>query len=69
MIAIKDMEMPSCCLKCTMLIEESGYLYCCITSNFPRDYEQKIMEDCPLVEIEQSEDCVSREAVIDYIGE
>lgn len=53
MIAIKDMEMPSCCMKCTMLVEECGYLYCCITSNSPRDYEQKIMEDCPLVEIEE----------------
>ena len=72
MIAIKDMEMPSCCAKCVLLnMSIMGIKSCKALGHEIGQYEskQKRADDCPLIEIEQSEDCVSRQAVINTILE
>lgn len=50
MIAIKNFEKPNACYQCELL-DEHGV--CSITGN-------DNFNDCPLIEIEQSDDCVSR---------
>ena len=69
MVAIKDMEMPSCCAKCDEVCynEAENYLVCRKTDNVCiNEYEER-NPDCPLIEIEQSEDCVSRKQAIDSL--
>ena len=72
MIAIKDMEMPSSCANCELCINGPyEELTCALTgeeweeTDYNSDYRD---EKCPLVEIEQSEDCVSRKAVLECIS-
>jgi hypothetical protein len=53
MIAIKDIEMPSCCDECFALDDNSDYPMCRITHD-QRGYTfnalNKRMDSCPLVE-------------------
>lgn len=70
MIAIKDFGMPSCCMNCEMFRVLDGEVAprCVITGHIigsSDEYLDKRADDCPLVEIEQPEDCVGRKAVID----
>ena len=57
-----DMEMPSCCVSYTE--ENDNYVGCPLyrickqRETIKTNYKPS---DCPLIEIEQSEDCVSRE--------
>lgn len=52
MVAIKDMEMPSCCENCNMCDNKNlDTFYCCITLNDVNIDEKA--HDCPLVEIEE----------------
>ena len=60
MIAIKDMEMPSCCRKCpyhTTYIDDS--CGCDLNINITLNYENR-PSDCPLIEIEQTDDLVKQ---------
>lgn len=70
MVAIKDMKMPKNCFECNYAEVSPRGAYCRITHN-DIDEGLDIYEDtnkypshCPLIEIEQSEDCVSRQAVL-----
>ena len=56
MIAIKDMEMPSCCNECPMYQSEDSD-YCDITGAWIKGEEMKRHNDCPLVEIVSCKDC------------
>lgn len=65
MVAIKDFGMPSCCVNCDMCLPCAlGEGLCHITQHTIGDIYDKRPSDCPLIEIEQSEDCVSRQAVL-----
>ena len=67
MVAIKDMEMPSCCAECNLEFVHDDILGCCVYQGFDdenKDRYDKRLPNCPLVEIQQSEDCVSRQAVL-----
>ncbi len=81
MIAIKDMEMPRSCFCCPFSkkgsILDGGY-FCIlqildneistyVKSQYKINGEFKDKQGCPLVEIEQSEDCVSRQVVLDLM--
>ena len=59
MIAIKDMEMPSCCNECPMYQSEDSD-YCDITGAWIKGEEMKRHNDCPLVEIVTCKDCKYR---------
>lgn len=52
MIAIKDMEMPKCCVECPYFDD-----YCALTGKWESDTEQIRDNDCPLVEIVTCKDC------------
>ena len=74
MVAIKDMEMPMSCNDCEMThytktITGETCWYCGLSGNNVdlKELSNKRADDCPLIETEQSEDCVSRKAVIDYL--
>lgn len=82
MIAIKDMEMPRSCFCCPYSkkgsILDGGY-FCKLQildgeistytkSQYKINGEFKDKQGCPLVEIEQTEDCVSRQEVKDIIA-
>lgn len=58
MIAIKGMEMPSCCMMCDFCKEVpyTGELYCNITASDILNIREKL-DDCPLVEIITCKDC------------
>ena len=62
MIAIKDMEMPNCCLKCSTKIDPETRK-CNIDGHRFEDTLENITfqrdRDCPLMEINQSEDLMS----------
>lgn len=76
-----NMEMPKSCFCCPFSkrgsLLDGGY-YCRLQvidgdisiyakSQYRINGELKDKQDCPLIEIEQSEDCVSRQAVIEYL--
>ena len=68
MIAIKDFGMPHCCVNCDMCLPcalNEGL--CHITQKTLSDIYDKRDSDCPLIEIEQSEDCVSRQALLEFV--
>ena len=60
MVAIKDMEMPSCCMNCEMQIDglSAGY-YCLITKEELNDNStlKHRHPNCPLMEIETCKNC------------
>lgn len=56
MIAIKDMEMPSCCNECPMYQSEDSD-YCDITGEWITGEEMIRHPNCPLVEIVTCKDC------------
>ena len=67
MIAIKDMEIPKSCGDCNFCDSEGDCII--LLENVEHDYTENERYDyCPLIEIEQSEDCVSRQAVIDIFN-
>ena len=59
MVAIKDFEMPSCCIKCMLTTckgKDEPWNYCCsvtLTDIFLEDNYKPT--DCPLVEIKAEE--------------
>jgi hypothetical protein len=59
MIAIKDMEMPSCCENCGLCLclddDISGLCYLTQTTNMDRTNSRN--SDCPLVEIVTCKNC------------
>lgn len=62
MIAIKEMEMPSCCMNCNMfrVLDGQARPQCAITETYIDDsdeYLDKRADDCPLVEIVTCKDC------------
>jgi hypothetical protein len=67
MIAIKDMEMPKSCKDCPMVYSDipTDCYWCNLGANECKSFDDGTIKlpDCPLIEIEQSEDCVSRQAV------
>ena len=66
MIGIKDFGMPSCCVNCQMCdAYEKGM--CVITDTECEDMYSKRNADCPLVEITESDDCVSRADLMEMI--
>ena len=74
MIAIKDMDMPSCCGKCGFcgrfnpdedICGADGHIFTSTLATITKNRDSR----CPLIEIERSEDCVSRQAVINTILE
>ena len=77
MIAIKDMEKPKDCKKCPLVGTEGNPkellnpMMCVAIWATKHEIKHciggEVLDDCPLIEIEQSEDCVSRKAVIDYL--
>ena len=79
MVAIKDMEMPRSCFCCLFAKSDridSGY-YCTLQKlgdtggyykgKFKAYGKWHDKENCPLIEIKQSDDCVSRQAVLDTL--
>ena len=66
MVAIKDIDMPKSCGECNC--SGTGVCKKWVSLN-GYDLGKKRADDCPLIEIEQSENCVSRQAVIDAILE
>ena len=68
MVAIKDFEMPSCCAVCDLFRDTGDCgMYCkSAYAEIPRSlYDKERYKGCPLIEIEQSEDCVSRKRLMD----
>ena len=64
---IKDMEIPNCCGECPLVIKQKdmyglSVFYCNKTEEMVD--EKEIDEKCPLIEIEQDSDCVSREQAL-----
>lgn len=69
MIAIKDMEMPTDCKKCSLMGTDGNPkdllrpMMCvaiwATTHEIKHCVSGKIRDDCPLVEIEEPEDCVN----------
>ena len=57
MVAIKYMEMPKGCVDCEL--ENIPNCHCGVGGHWVCDYEDKRPSDCPLIEIEQSEDKVT----------
>lgn len=58
MIGIKGMEMPCDCWNCELTHDNfSGLTICSLTGNplYPMGSKNKREDDCPLVEIEESE--------------
>ena len=72
MIAIKDMEMPKRCKDCPMVYTDitADCYWCNLGANESLGFDDGNIKlhDCPLISIEQSEDCVSRQAVIDELN-
>lgn len=67
MIGIKDFGMPRCCVNCQMCdAYEKGM--CVITDTECEDMYSKRNDDCPLVEIIEPDDCVSREAILNELS-
>lgn len=66
MIAIKDMKMPKSCIRCQ--VSDSVPDCPCKGNTLILDYRDNRHPDCPLIEIEQSEDCVSRQAVLEMVN-
>ena len=66
MVAIKDMYIPTYCSKCDFKKVKNHIGYCARTGSelMYGDLFNARPSDCPLIEIEQSEDCVSRQAVL-----
>jgi len=64
MIAIKDMEMPSCCGECNLTAckgYDEPWNYCCsVTLTDINLNDTTKPSDCPLVEIGTCKDCVKR---------
>lgn len=56
MIAINDMEMPSCCAECPMYNSDVDD-YCDITGEWITGEEMVRHKNCPLVEIVLCKDC------------
>ena len=70
MVAIKDFGMPSCCVNCDICLPcalDEGL--CHITQKTLSDIYNKRDSDCPLIEIEQSDDCVSRTEILKEMAE
>ena len=72
MIAIKDMEMPSYCGKCSFcgrfnpdedICGADGHIFTSTLATITKNRDSR----CPLIPIEQSEDCVSRQVVLDLM--
>lgn len=65
MIAIKDMEMPSCCAECNITTckgEDEPWNYVCSINLKDIDFnETKRAEHCHLVEIVTCKDCKNRD--------
>jgi hypothetical protein len=62
MLAIKDMEMPNCCLKCSTKVDPETRISNIDGHRFKETLENITNQrdsDCPLIEINQSEDCES----------
>ena len=62
MIAIKDKEMPNCCLNCSTKIDPETRKCNIDGHRFEETFENITIQrdrDCPLVEINQSEDLMS----------
>lgn len=62
MIAIKDMEIPNCCLKCSTKIDPETRKCNIDGHRFEETLENITIQrdkDCPLMEINQSEDCMN----------
>jgi len=57
MIAIKGMEMPSCCLDCEFFSNYSDAKLCDFTLEEINESEYGRAEHCPLVEIVTCKDC------------
>jgi hypothetical protein len=59
MIAVKGMEMPSCCMMCDFCKEVpyTGELYCNITASDILNDREKL-DDCPLVEVITCKNCM-----------
>lgn len=55
MIAIKDMEMPKCCIECPLLDGEYGT--CNIIGETKVDMTEERAKNCPLVEIVTCKNC------------
>lgn len=72
MIAI-DVEMPSCCAECEIKVfmTNSKKYICSKTGNYilPDTFRNKRLDNCPLIEIKQSEDCVNRKEMLKEIQE
>lgn len=65
MVAVKGMEMPSCCMNCNMFRVLDGQVrtQCTITETYIDDsdeYLDKRADDCPLLEIVTCKDCDNR---------
>lgn len=71
MVAIKDFGMPSCCAECNLEFVHDDVLGCCVYQGFDDENKErydKRLPNCPLIEIEQSEDCVSRMEVLKIVS-
>lgn len=68
-----DMKMPKCCIGCPILRESAWWgTYCpfvCEENNVNIKERTDRPSECPLKEIEKSEDCVSRQAALDALCE
>lgn len=66
-----DMKMPKCCIDCPILRENDWWgTYCpfvCEENNVNIKERIDRPSECPLKEIEESDDCVSRQAVLNEI--
>ena len=68
MVAI-DVEMPKNCIFCPLYVGNTGEGHCAITHKWNATGGLNRLDDCPLTEIEQSEDCVDRNHVITTISQ
>ena len=67
MIAVKDMQMPKCCIHCQVFDGEYGI--CNIIGDEPEaDLAKGRPEDCPLVEIITCKNCKHRWKIKDDYG-
>jgi len=57
MVGIKELEKPSNCWDCDLTYDDyCGCARCCLTKEalFPMKETPKVLENCPLVEIEEN---------------
>lgn len=57
MVAIKDMEMPKCCIFCPLYVGKKGEGHCAIIHKWNAVGGLNRLDDCPLVEIGTCKDC------------